>query len=125
MRILAILTAAWFATGCASMIVRPDDSAGKKVTKVTTRALLCPVTICMSEIEISNTKKREHVQALEADRDAAYHACKMAPPAEQRVKCLEYEHTNRKFEQAAAMHQQWVEQKRERNGRTIDMLFGF
>ena len=50
-------------TGCASVIVRPDDGIGTKVVKVSTRVVLGLATIGVSEIRIDNTKQDEALQA--------------------------------------------------------------
>ncbi len=45
--------------GCSSLILREDDSGLETTGKVVARVLLCPVTICLSELEISETRQRE------------------------------------------------------------------
>lgn len=45
--------------GCRGLILREDDSGLETTGKVVARVLLCPVTICLSELEISETRQRE------------------------------------------------------------------
>jgi hypothetical protein len=46
--------------GCKSLIVRPDDSAGKTTAKVTTRVLLVLPTLTLSEHVIGRAKMQEY-----------------------------------------------------------------
>jgi hypothetical protein len=53
-------------SGCGDLILRDSDSAGTATGKVLTRILLCPVTICFSEMDLAFPKEREAREAKEA-----------------------------------------------------------
>jgi len=45
--------------GCNGLILREDDSGLETTGKVAARILLCPMTICLSELDIAETRQRE------------------------------------------------------------------
>ena len=50
-------------SGCASVIVRPDDGIGTKVVKVSTRVVLGLATIGLSEARIDRVERDEVIRA--------------------------------------------------------------
>lgn len=69
MRTLAIvLVALVFQVGCADFIIREDDSGATIAGKTVSRVLLCAVSICASELEISLINEREGRQAAAQQR---------------------------------------------------------
>ncbi len=53
--------------GCSGLILREDDSGLETTGKVVARVLLCPVTVCLSELEISEIEQREIRDRKERD----------------------------------------------------------
>ena len=46
-------------SGCSGLILREDDSGLETTGKVMSRILLCPVTICFSELAIRDEREKE------------------------------------------------------------------
>lgn len=78
-RILVVL-AVFTLTSCASLILRESDDPQERATKFATRILLCPITLCISELNISEKKQDEARQ----ERQAQYWRwVRSLPPEEQ------------------------------------------
>lgn len=60
-------------SGCSSLIVRDQDSAGTVTGKVLTRMLLCPLTLCLTEAGIAG-RKFEEARGSYAGYDAETYA---------------------------------------------------
>jgi hypothetical protein len=66
--------------GCSDLIVREADTGGVITGKVATRALLCPLTFCFSELGIADQKEREARQMQNAEY---WRWVRSLPPEEQ------------------------------------------
>jgi hypothetical protein len=66
--------------GCSDLIVREADTGGVITGKVATRALLCPLTLCFSELGIADQKEREARQMQNAEY---WRWVRSLPPEEQ------------------------------------------
>lgn len=58
-------------SGCSGLILRDNDSSSETAGKVAARVLLCPATLCISEIGIAEAKQEEQ-RAVEAQRYAEW-----------------------------------------------------
>ena len=63
-----LLIACLLMTGCADLIIRDDDDDPTIAGKTVSRVLLCAVSICASELEISLINQREAQQAAAQQR---------------------------------------------------------
>ena len=59
-------------SGCADLILRDTDSTAETTGKVAARVLLCPLTICMSEIGLAEAKGKEEREAQRYEEQVRY-----------------------------------------------------
>jgi hypothetical protein len=67
-------------TGCADLLIRDWDEPEDKVNKVVARVLLCPITLCLSELDLALIKEREEREERQAQYWRWVHSL---PPEEQ------------------------------------------
>ena len=67
-------------SGCSDLILRDSDSAGQTTGKVMARILLCPITVCFSELSLAVDQRDEERAAKEA---AHWRWVRSLPPEQQ------------------------------------------
>jgi len=81
-----LLASFFLLMGCSDLILRDSDSGSATTGKVAARVVLCPLTLCMSELGLAAEQEREEAsqQAATVRRahfDTAYQYCKTAGAA--------------------------------------------
>lgn len=69
-------------SGCSGLILRDTDSPAETTGKVVSRIILCPITICISEIGVAEAKQQEWRQ--EAQRQDNERFSHMTPEQQER-----------------------------------------